>query len=106
MLAFWVIAIIGGLGLRFITNAVRQTAKKIPIISQADRLLGGLFSLAMMYGVIFFLLLLVDTWPGVQPKPFIAESSVAQFMLKKTPVISQQVLDNWLLEPQGDGNES
>ncbi len=37
----------------------------------------------MMYGVIFFLLLLVDTWPGVQPKPFIAESSVAQFMLKK-----------------------
>jgi len=42
----------------------------------------------------------------VQPKPFIAESSVAQFMLKKTPVISQQVLDNWLLEPQGDGNES
>lgn len=106
MLAFWLIAIIGGLGLRLITNAVRQTAKKIPIISQADRLLGGLFSLAMMYGVIFFLLLLVDTWPGVQPKPFIAESSVAQFMLKKTPVISQQVLDNWLLEPQGDGNES
>lgn len=96
MLAFWVIAILGGIGLRIITNAASLTTKKVPVISQVDGFLGGMVALLLMYGVLFFGLLLVSAWPSESTQVLLDNSSVAQFILNKTPLISEQVYNNWL----------
>lgn len=99
MLAFWLVALIGGLIFRWISSILNMTVKSLPLISQADSLLGGVVSFLMMYGVIFFLLLLAASWPNDTLNAAVNDSIAAEFILTNTPLISQQIMDNWLSMP-------
>ncbi|MEY8662202.1 CvpA family protein [Ligilactobacillus faecis] len=100
ILAFWLIMLVGGILLRFVTVTLKKTTRRLPVISHVDRLLGGIVSFLMMYGVLFFGLLLGSVWPTPTPKEMILDSSGAQFILKKTPIISQEIYSHWLEQPE------
>lgn len=93
MLAFWIVAIVGGIIYRVLARTVNGITK-LPLISQVNALVGALLSTVMMYIIIFFVLLLMSVWPNQSVKASVRESTVAEWILKKTPIISHQIINN------------
>ena len=89
VLAFWIIAIVGSIIYRFLARTVNGITK-LPLISQVNALAGAALSTILMYVVIFFALLLMAAWPSQNVRATVQQSPVAEWILKKTPVISQQ----------------
>lgn len=94
VLAFWIIAIVGSIIYRFLARTVNGITK-LPLISQVNALAGAALSTILMYVVIFFALLLMAAWPSQNVRATVQQSPVAEWMLKKTPVISQQIMNDY-----------
>ena len=47
-----------------------------------------------MYGVIFFALLLLATWPNVEVNNLVNNSYLARFILERTPLFSRELIDS------------
>lgn len=94
VLSFWIIAIVGSILYRFLVRTVNGITK-LPVISQVNALAGAALSTLLMYVVIFFILLLMAAWPSQNVKTTVQQSTVAEWILKKTPVISQQIMDDY-----------
>lgn len=94
VLAFWIIAIVGGVVFRIVTQTFTSLAK-LPVVSQLNSLAGGLVWLLATYVLVFFGLLLLTTNPATQVQDSLTGSTVAQFMLDETPVFSEQVFEGW-----------
>ncbi|GEN48445.1 CvpA family protein [Ligilactobacillus pobuzihii] len=95
VLAFWIIAIFGGIILRVVTQTFTSITK-LPVISQVNRLAGGLAWLIIFYIIVFFALLLLTTSPTSQVQDSLTSSPVAEFIIKETPVFSKDIWENWL----------
>lgn len=95
VLAFWIIAILGGLVLRITTNTFTSLTK-LPVISQLNSLAGGIVWLVIAYTVVFFGLLLLATSPTSQVQKSLESSSVAENIIKETPIFSKHILNDWL----------
>lgn len=94
VLAFWIIAIVGSIIYRFLARTVNGITK-LPLISQVNAFAGATLSTILMYVVIFFALLLMAAWPSQNVRATVQQSTVAEWILKKTPVISQQIMNNY-----------
>ncbi len=94
VLAFWIIAIVGSIIYRFLARTVNGITK-LPLISQVNALAGAALSTILMYVVIFFALLLMAAWPSQNVRATVQQSPVAEWILKKTPVISQQIMNDY-----------
>lgn len=68
---------------------------KVPIIHQANAMAGGMISLALVYLTIFIILVVLQVWPGTGWQTQLNQSVVAQWIIDKTPIISQQFM-TWL----------
>ena len=93
LLAFWIIAISLGLVFRFVARIINGLFK-LPILSQLNSLLGGFLAGLIMYGVIFFALLLLATWPNVEVNNLVNNSYLARFILERTPLFSRELIDS------------
>lgn len=93
MLAFWIIAIVGGIAYRILARTVNGITK-LPLISQINALAGAFLSTLLMYVVIFFALLFMVVWPSSNVKASIQESTVAEWILQKTPILSYQMIED------------
>ena len=93
VLSFWIVAIIGGVLYRFIAHTINGITK-LPLISQLNALAGALFSSLLMYLVIFWGLLLMSAWPDSKVRLIVQDSSLAEWILNKTPLISNEVFNN------------
>ncbi|KRL05001.1 CvpA family protein [Liquorilactobacillus oeni] len=91
-IAYWLIIIVGGLVIRRIIRSLNMITK-IPIIKQLNSIAGGVFSLVLVYLLIFAGLLFLQAWPSEAIRNNIEDSQLAQVILHKTPVISQQILE-------------
>lgn len=69
---------------------------KLPVVSSVNRVLGGLASFLMMYAVIFFALLFAASWPNARVRNSIDDSTIARFILNKTPGLSEKIISDWL----------
>lgn len=94
VLSFWIIAIVGSIVYHFLAQTVNGITK-LPLISQVNALAGAALSTVLMYVVIFFALLLVSSWPSQNVRATVQQSTVAEWMLKKTPLISQQIMNDY-----------
>lgn len=94
VLSFWIIAIVGSIIYRFLARTVNGITK-LPLISQVNALAGAALSTVLMYVVIFFALLLMSSWPSQNVRATVQQSTVAEWMLKKTPLISQQIMNDY-----------
>lgn len=94
VLSFWIIAIAGSIIYRFLARTVNGITK-LPLISQVNALAGAALSTVLMYVVIFFALLLMSSWPSQNVRATVQQSTVAEWMLKKTPLISQQIMNDY-----------
>ncbi|MDV7756837.1 CvpA family protein [Liquorilactobacillus mali] len=95
-LAYWLIMLIGG----FVIYRIIRTfnlVKKIPVIGQLNALAGGAVSIILTYLIMFAALIVMQSWPTTSVRETVSESGVAQFILEKTPVMSQNLKD-WLQE--------
>ncbi|GKS81849.1 hypothetical protein LPAF129_15350 [Ligilactobacillus pabuli] len=95
ILAFWIIAIVGGIAFRVVTRTFTSITK-LPLVSQLNSLAGGIVWLAVAYVLTFFVLLLLATSPTSPVQNSLSSSPVAQFMLKETPIFSQRVWNEWV----------
>lgn len=94
VLSFWIIAIVGSIIYRFLARTVNGITK-LPLISQINALAGAVLGTILMYVVIFFALLLMAAWPSQNVRSTVQQSTVAEWILKKTPVISQQIMNDY-----------
>lgn len=96
IMLFWILAIGLGIVFRMISGSIGIFAK-IPVVSSVNRILGGLASFLMMYVVIFFALLFAGSWPNAGVRNSIDDSTVARFILNKTPGLSEKIISDWLM---------
>ncbi len=94
VLAFWILAIILGIILRFITQTF-SSVTNLPVLSQINSLTGGLVWFLAAYILVFLGLLLLATSPTKNIQGSLVRSPVAEYIMKETPVFSRQVLDHW-----------
>lgn len=66
---------------------------KLPVIHQANALGGGLISVVLTYLIIFLVLTVFQGWPGDWWQDQLTASSIAQWMINNTPLLSQQLTD-------------
>ena len=100
IMLFWIFTIGLGIVFRMISGSIGIFAK-IPVVSSVNRVLGGLASFLMMYAVIFFALLFAASWPNARVRNSIDDSTIARFILNKTPGLSEKIISDWL--PIKDG---
>ncbi len=95
IMLFWIFAIGLGIVFRMISGSI-GIFTKMPAVSSVNRILGGLASFSMMYAVIFFALLFAGSWPNAGVRNSVDDSTVARFILNKTPGLSEKIISEWL----------
>ena len=95
IMLFWIFTIGLGIVFRMISGSIGIFAK-LPVVSSVNRVLGGLASFLMMYAVIFFALLFAASWPNARVRNSIDDSTIARFILNKTPGLSERIISDWL----------
>ncbi len=72
-----------------------QPVTKLPVISQANALLGGGVSLITRYLIIYIILNFLILFPNQEIHQQYNESAVSQWIVKQTPMLSQKLVDFW-----------
>ncbi|GEL15255.1 CvpA family protein [Pediococcus cellicola] len=94
--AFMFLMIIGWLLVRLIAHWSRLITW-IPVIKQVNGLAGGIVSIVIAYFVIFIFLIVSQFLPSDTYQAQLSDSQVAQFIIKKTPGISSDILSKYIL---------
>lgn len=94
-IAYWLIIILGGVIFGSIARKL-NILTRIPVVSQINALAGGLLSLVIAYLLIFATLLILVGWPTANVSRNVKKSPVAMFILKETPVVSQNLYQKYL----------
>lgn len=68
----------------------------IPILGSINKLLGAVLGFVEIYLLLFVVLFILALTPVSQIQTWINDSSVAMFMVEKTPVLSNKIMDLWL----------
>lgn len=95
-IAFVLILFIGWLATRLLAAMLTQLTK-IPVLKQVNALGGGALGFLCHWIGLFFVLSLLSTIPIDMVQKMFTEHSVATFIVKQTPLLSQYVLDAWLV---------
>lgn len=104
VLAFSLILIVGYMATHFLLM-LAQAVKWIPVIREANSLGGALLSGLFNYGLVFVALslaLMLDT-PWIQQQ--FDDSKTAQAIVTKTPLLSQNTIQNWLENDARDATQ-
>ncbi|AMV60554.1 putative colicin V production protein [Pediococcus damnosus] len=94
--SFIILMAIGWLLVRLIARWSRLITW-IPVIKQVNGLAGGIVSIIIAYFVIFILLSVSQFLPNDAYQAQLSDSPVAQFIVKKTPGISSDILNKYIL---------
>lgn len=68
----------------------------IPILGSINKILGALLGFVEVYILLFIVLFVLVLTPLTQIQDWINDSSVAMFIIEKTPILSKQVMSLWL----------
>lgn len=68
----------------------------IPILGSINKMLGALLGFLEVYVLLFIVLFVLALTPLTQLQGWINDSSVAMFIIEKTPILSEQVMSLWL----------
>ncbi|CAJ1228554.1 CvpA family protein [Levilactobacillus zymae] len=96
-LAFSAILTVGYFVVRRVSYGLNKVTW-LPVIHQVNSLAGGLINLAIRYVIIFLLLNLLILLPIDSFQATYKTSTVAQWVVKETPVLSHQVYQWWLTQ--------
>lgn len=88
--AFALIMFVGSLTIRTINRSL-TFINKVPLIGGLNRLLGMLVALVMVHVEIFLILNIVRIWPNTWLQTQLTSSPMAQYILNKTPVLSESI---------------
>lgn len=69
----------------------------LPILSTINRLLGAILGFVEVYLIVFILLFIIALTPLDFAQDWMNDSSIAQFMIEKTPILSKKIVDLWFL---------
>ncbi|HHQ1158868.1 TPA: CvpA family protein, partial [Listeria innocua] len=70
---------------------------KIPVLRQINGLLAAVFGVIKSYLIIFIVLFVMAIYPANWSENLIDSSTVAQWMLENTPILSEQFYD-WMTD--------
>ncbi|KRL03060.1 hypothetical protein FC81_GL000327 [Liquorilactobacillus capillatus DSM 19910] len=97
-IAYWLIIIIGGVILGTFVRKLNLITR-LPVISQLNAIAGGILSLVIAYLLVFASLLILVGWPTENVRHSVKQSPLAMFILRETPVISENLYQNYLQQP-------
>jgi len=69
---------------------------ELPILNWMNRMLGAVFGFLEIYFIIFIILFILALTPLSVVQSYINDSTVALFIIEKTPILSKQVMSLWL----------
>lgn len=98
-IAFVVIFFAVNILLHFVGNMLHFLAK-IPVIKQLNVWAGGILGLIEIYFIMFILLLIAALLPLEAVQTSLSDSTMAEMMLKHTPILSQLIGDIWINQPE------
>ena len=101
--SFMILMAIGWLLIRLIARWSRMITW-IPVIKQVNGLAGGIVSIVIAYFVIFILLSVSQFFPNDAYQAQLSDSPVAQFIIKRTPGISSDILNKYILNTDDTSN--
>lgn len=93
--AFLLILAAGWLVVRFL-GIFAHNLTFIPVLKQANGLAGGVISFIVMYVGIFLVLMMLSMLPIDAIQNQFKNSGLAQFIVKDTPVFSNQIYQLWV----------
>lgn len=96
-LAFSAILTVGYFLVRRIARGLNRITW-LPVIHQVNSLVGGLINVMIRYVIIFLALNLLILLPVTSFQTAYQASDVAQWIVKKTPGLSHQIYDWWVLK--------
>ncbi|GEO68616.1 CvpA family protein [Levilactobacillus acidifarinae] len=96
-LAFSAILTVGYFVVRRVSYGLNKVTW-LPVIHQVNSLAGGLINVTIRYVIIFLLLNLLILLPIDSFQATYKTSTVAQWIVKETPVLSHQVYNWWLIK--------
>ena len=80
IMLFWIFTIGLGIVFRMISGSIGIFAK-LPVVSSVNRVLALLFA---------------ASWPNARVRNSIDDSTIARFILNKTPGLSEKIISDWL----------
>lgn len=69
----------------------------LPILSTVNRLLGAILGFIEVYLIVFVILFIVALTPMEFAQNWVNHSSIAQFIIEHTPILSKKIVDLWFL---------
>ncbi|WP_311408020.1 CvpA family protein [Liquorilactobacillus uvarum] len=94
-IAYWLIIILGGIIFGSIARKLNLLTH-LPVVSQINAIAGGVLSLVIAYLLIFASLLILVGWPTENVSRSVKNSPVAMYILKETPIVSQNLYQKYL----------
>ncbi|WP_163653642.1 CvpA family protein [Listeria sp. PSOL-1] len=94
VLAFILIFLVAVIIVHMLASLVTGVTR-IPILRQVNGLIGGLLGLVQVYLIIFLVLYIGAIYPAHWMVNFIHDSSIAQWILENTPVLSKRFYE-WM----------
>src|SRR5699024_4225838 len=67
----------------------------LPILSLVNRLLGAILGFIEVYLIVFVILFIAALTPLEFAQNWVSHSSIAQFIIEKTPILSKKIIDLW-----------
>lgn len=94
-ISFFIIFLISGIFVRMIISIVDKITH-IPVINQLNAAGGTIIGLIIAYVSVLFILNVISVLPSNQITKQYHQSSVAEFIVNKTPIISHDLYEKWL----------
>lgn len=100
-IAFLLLLMVGWLVIRLLVRWSRLITW-LPVIKQANGLAGAVVAFVINYFGVFIVLSVLNFIPNVTLQSQLQQSSVAQSVVTKTPVLTSQLLQKYLFDGHGD----
>ncbi|PXW90065.1 putative membrane protein required for colicin V production [Streptohalobacillus salinus] len=78
-----------------IIGSMLDFVAELPLLSVINSTLGAVFGFLEMYLVLFIFIFVLSLVPIEQIQSLIDQSGVAQFMIEKTPLFSNRIMNLW-----------
>ncbi|GAA6112449.1 MAG: CvpA family protein [Apilactobacillus sp.] len=94
-ISFFILFMLSGIIVRIVISIVDKLTH-IPVIHQINSIGGTVVGLVIAYLTILFILNVISVLPDNQITQQYEKSSIANFMVNKTPVLSHDLYEKWL----------
>lgn len=93
--AYVLILVLGGLVTKLLASLLHQVTR-VPLVNHVNGIGGGIIGFVVTWVKVFFVLTLLSILPIQIIQDVFSPDSLATFIVKQTPIVSESVMSAWL----------